>query len=252
LIKKTGLEMELMTALEAPARERDQAERRVTRGEEITRQIADDIIHGRLAPESKLDEVEVAHRFGTSRTPVREALGQLCAMGLAERVAYRGVVVTQISAERLTDMFVVMADLEASAARLAALRMTPSERQTLEALHHAARELVHRGANEAYAQHNSAFHSALYAGCHNSYLEELLVATRKRLNPFRRAQFNLLGRLTSSHSEHDAVVQAILRGDGDGAALTMRRHVLTVSDASAEYVDHQRHQQKDGSVRHAE
>lgn len=241
--------MDLVTELETRVRAAERTERRVTRGEEITRQIADDIIHGRLAPRTKLDEVEVARRFGTSRTPVREALGQLCAMGLAERVAYRGVEVALISTERLADMFVVMAELEAAAARLAALQMTPIERRVLEDLHRSSRDLVRQGAREAYALHNTEFHSTLYAGSHNSYLEELLVATRKRLNPFRRAQFNLLGRLASSHSEHDTVVQAILRGDGDGAAQAMRGHVLTVSAASAEYVGHQasgRHQPTDG------
>lgn len=224
--------------------------RRVTRGEELTRQIADDIIHARLAPGTKLDEVDMARRFGTSRTPVREALVQLCAMGLAERVPYRGVVTSRIAAGRLADMFVVMAELEASAARLAALQMTPAERKAIETLHAASRDLVRRGDREAYALHNSEFHSTLYAGSHNSYLEELAIATRKRLNPFRRAQFNLLGRLASSHGEHDQVVRAILRGDAEGAALAMRGHVLTVSAASAEYVGHQR--PADGSGKQGE
>lgn len=213
--------------------------KRRTRAEEITRCLADDIIHARLEPRTKLDEHEVARRFGSSRTPVREALGQLCAMGLAERLPYRGVVVATISTDRLRDMFAVMAELEASAARLAALHMTPAERRALEHLHLASREPVRAGSSEAYAAFNTEFHSMLYAGCHNGYLEELLVATRQRLNPFRRAQFNLLGRLASSHSEHEQVVQAILRGDGDSAAQAMRAHVLTVSEASAEYVGHQ-------------
>jgi DNA-binding GntR family transcriptional regulator len=213
--------------------------RRTTRSEEITRSIADDIIHGRLPPRTKLDEHELAHRFGSSRTPVREALGQLCATGLAERLPYRGVVVATIAADRLSDMFAVMAELEASAARLAALNMTPAERRALEQLHLASREPVRQGARDVYAAFNTEFHSMLYAGCHNSYLEELLVATRQRLNPFRRVQFNLLGRLASSHREHDAVVQAVLRGDGEAAAQAMRAHVLAVSAASAEYVGRQ-------------
>jgi DNA-binding GntR family transcriptional regulator len=214
----------------------ERTQSRITRSEEVTRSTADDIIHGRLPPRTKLDETELAQRFGTSRTPVREALGQLCAMGLAERLPYRGVVVTAIAAERLGDMFVVMAELEAAAARLAAQNMTPTERHALHGMHLASRELVHQGAREAYAAHNVEFHSMLYAGSHNGYLEELLISTRQRLNPFRRAQFNLLGRLASSHCEHDGVVQAILRGDGEMAAQTMRSHVLTVSAATVEYV----------------
>jgi DNA-binding GntR family transcriptional regulator len=215
------------------------AEERTTRGEEVARQLADDIVQGRLPPGDKLDEQEVARRFGTSRTPVREALNQLCALGLTERLPFRGVVVATISTQRLGDMFGVMAELESSAARLAALAMTAGERQNLQDLHAAARLAVQRGAREEYAAFNTRFHSLLYAGSHNSYLEELLIATRKRLAPFRHAQFSLIGRLPSSHREHEAVVEAILRADAEGAARAMRTHVLTVSAASATLVDHQ-------------
>ncbi len=98
------------------------------------------------------------------------------------------------------------------------------------------------GAIDEYERFNQEFHSLLYEGCHNGYLRDLLNATRARLAPFRRAQFNLRGRLAASWREHDSVVEAILRGDGDGAARAMRDHLATVSGAAAEYVSTQSHQ----------
>lgn len=209
---------------------------RVTRTDEVVAQLADDILHGRLNPGIHLDEHDIARRFGVSRTPVREALGQLAVMGLAEKRPHRGVIVAMISETRLREMFTAMGELEAIAARLAAEVMTPAERATLEALHRGSARLVHAGATVDYASFNIQFHLTLYAGCHNSFLQDMLAMTRARLAPFRRAQFNLMGRLASSWAEHDAVVQAILRGDGETAGRAMRHHVLTVSDASAEYV----------------
>jgi len=50
------------------------------------------------------------------------------------------------------------------------------------------------------------------------------------------------GRLAASWREHDVVVEAILRGDGEGAARAMREHLTTVSGAAAEYVAIQSHQ----------
>jgi DNA-binding GntR family transcriptional regulator len=50
------------------------------------------------------------------------------------------------------------------------------------------------------------------------------------VQPFRRAQFRNLGRLSKSHIEHDRVVEAILRGERLVAATAMRTHILTVRD----------------------
>ncbi len=54
---------------------------------------------------------------------------------------------------------------------------------------------------------------------------------RKRCAPFRRAQFETLGRLAKSHAEHGAVVTAIQRGDAQMAATEMRAHIIVVRNA---------------------
>jgi len=214
---------------------------RQTRAGELAATLADEILRGALAPGQRLDEQELAARFGVSRTPVREALGQLAATDLVEHRPRRGVIVAVIAPQRLQDMFVVMAELEASAARLCAAAMSPEERQRLDAFHRGSQAAVRDGRIDDYERLNQEFHSLLYAGCHNGYLGDLLNATRLRLAPFRRAQFSLRGRLAASWREHDAVVEAILRGDGDGAARAMREHLATVSGAAAEYVAIQSH-----------
>lgn len=204
--------------------------------EELTQRLAEEIIEGRLVPGARLDEQEMAARFTVSRTPVREAFSQLLVMGLVERRPNRGVIVASPSPERLAEMFAAMAELEAAIARLAALAMSSAERHQLAEMHEASAALVRAGALEDYAAFNVTFHNALYAGAHNTYLHDLTVQTRRRLAPFRRAQFNLLGRLAESWQEHDAVVVAILRGDADGAASAVRRHVATVATATTRYV----------------
>ncbi len=108
---------------------------KLTRAEDLRRQIADDIVRGGLAPGAPLDETELAQRFKVSRTPVREALRQLAASGLVEARPHRGAVVARPSPERLGAMFEAMAELEALCAGLAAERMKPAERRRLEALH---------------------------------------------------------------------------------------------------------------------
>lgn len=204
--------------------------------DQMVRALADDIVHGTRAPGDKLDEVGLAEAFGVSRTPVREALVQLAAMGLVQRAPNRRSVVATITDSRLTEMFEAMAELEAACAGFAAQRMSAAERHALDCLHRESAALVQAGAEDDYEAFNVRFHTLLYDGCHSGYLRELATATRFRVSPFRRAQFRVAGRLGKSWTEHDAIVTAILRGDGEAAAQAARSHVVTVSAASAHFV----------------
>jgi DNA-binding GntR family transcriptional regulator len=201
---------------------------KVTRAEELRLQLADEIVRGVLPPGAALDETEIAQRFSVSRTPVREALRQLAASGLVDARAHRGAVVARPSLDRLTGMFEAMAELEALCAGLAAERMPAAERQALEAVHEELRVLSYAGNPERFHEVNERFHNAIYAGSQNGYIAEMTLATRVRVQPFRRAQFRNLGRLAKSHLEHDRVVVAIMRGDRVGASAAMRAHIELV------------------------
>ena len=91
------------------------------------------------------------------------------------------------------------------------------------------RALIQTGDPQRFHEVNEAFHSTIYAGAHNAYLAEMTLATRSRVQPFRRAQFRALGRLAQSHAEHDRVVVAILRGERERAA---DRHARAYRDGS--------------------
>ena len=203
---------------------------KITRAEELRLQLADEIVRGVLAPGAPLDETEIARRFSVSRTPVREALRQLVASGLVEARAHRGAVVARPSVERLTGMLEAMAELEALCAGLAAERMSRLERHRLEMVHEELRVLSHAGNPDRFHEVNERFHNTIYEGSQNAYIAEMTLATRVRVQPFRRAQFRNLGRLAKSHAEHDRVVIGIMRGDKVGAAAAMRAHIELVRD----------------------
>jgi DNA-binding GntR family transcriptional regulator len=222
-------------SLIASGTEEASAPSRGTRAESLRLQLADEIVHGQLAPGSTLDEIELARRFNVSRTPVREAIRMLAASGLVEMRAHRAAVVARPDHETLIGMFEVMAELEALCAGYAAERMTAPERRAMENEHEKLRVLIQSGDPQRYHEVNEAFHGTIYAGSHNSYLAELTLMTRARVRPFRRAQFRIRGRLAKSHLEHDRVVQAILRGERVMAAQTMYAHIVTVGEEYEHY-----------------
>ncbi|MCJ8141551.1 GntR family transcriptional regulator [Ancylobacter sp. A5.8] len=207
------------------------ADERQTRTEKLAADLASAILDGTLEPGSRLDEHMLAERYGTSRTPVREALRQLATSGLIELRPRRGAVVTQVTSEQLDTLFVAMGELEATCARLSALSMTPIERRRLDALHESMGEMTARGDVAAYTASNTVFHTMFYAGAHNVVVSEMTIALRRRLAPFRQAQFRAPGRLARSHAEHGAVVKAVLGGDAAGAHAAMLHHVSLVEDA---------------------
>jgi DNA-binding GntR family transcriptional regulator len=200
----------------------------MTRAEEIRRHLADDIVSGRLAPGAQLEEVELARAFGVSRTPVREAIRQLEAAGFALSRPRRGAVVASIAAEQLAEMFAVMAELEAVCARLAADHMSSAEHEALDRVRQDCADAVAAEDIAAYLAANDRFHDLVYAASHNAYLEELTRGVRRRVAPFRHAQFYTAGRLAKSLEEHEQVAAALRARDGEAAGAAMRAHILKV------------------------
>jgi len=202
-----------------------------TLAEKLATAIADGILAGTLKPGIRLDEVRLAQQHGVSRTPVREALRQLTTSGLIDMRPRKGAIVSKATREQVESLFVAMAEMEATCARLAAMTMTPIERRRLQARHETMMELVAAGDRDAYSDANVAFHSAIYAGAHNAPIAEFAMGLRRRVGPFRRAQFRVEGRLLKSNQEHDAVVRAIVSGDAATAHSAMLHHVSLVEDA---------------------
>lgn len=183
------------------------------------------VLSGDLLPGSKLDEQGLAQRFQVSRTPVREALRQLASRGLVELRPHRGAFVASVTPELLEEMFVAMAEMEATCARLAAMSMTPIERRGLQRLHESMAGMAERGEVDAFRAANETFHARIYEGAHNGLLEDATRLLRRRVAAYRRAQFRTAGRLASSHAEHEAVVRAILSGEPARAHAAMLEHV---------------------------
>src|SRR3546814_8478911 len=91
-------------------------------------EIENGIVTGQFQPGERLDEVQLATRYGVSRTPIREALMQLSAIGLVEIRPRRSAVVAKLGPERVFEMFEVMAEIEGMAGYFAARRHREADR----------------------------------------------------------------------------------------------------------------------------
>ena len=199
--------------------------------EKVADELAEAIISGLFPPGSKLDEQQLAQRYEVSRTPVREALRQLATTGLVEIRPRRSAIVAKVTPAQLEDLFVAMGEIEATCARLAALSMAPTERRKIQMLHERMGQASIMNDPGAFAEDNDLLHTMIYAGSHNTILEDIAIGLRRRLAPFRRAQFNLEGRPPRSFQEHDVVVSAIIQGDAARAHSAMLHHVMLIEQS---------------------
>ena len=202
-----------------------------TQSDRLAEAIVESVLSGEFPPGLRLDEGMLADRYGVSRTPVREALRQLASTGLIELKPRRGATVATATSAQLEALFGAMAEIEATCARLAAMSMTPIERRRLQHMQDAMASIALRDDRDAYAVANVGFHTQIYLGAHNDILSDFATALRRRLAPFRRAQFRTEGRTSRSNAEHAAVVKAILACDPSAAHAAMIHHMSLVEDS---------------------
>ena len=201
-----------------------------TRAERLADAIAASVLSGEFRPGLRLDEKMLAKRYAVSRTPVREALRQLASTGLIDIKPRRGATVVRATSAQLETLFGAMAEIEATCARLSAISMTPLERRRLASFHESMHEFVRRNDGDGFAAANLTLHTQIYLGAHNAIVADFATGLRRRLAPFRRAQFQTEGRLPRSHEEHRKVVNAILKSDAAAAHTAMFHHMSLVEE----------------------
>ncbi|MEO0612500.1 MAG: GntR family transcriptional regulator [Pseudomonadota bacterium] len=202
----------------------------LTHSDRIVKEIEAEIISGRRAPGSHLNEQEIADRFSVSRTPVREAMRHLSSAGLVDVMPRRGAFVARIPVTRLIQMFETMTELEGVCARLAARRMRADEKRALERIHKAYKKYATNENVDRYYDESLEFHRLILQGAHNNVLSEMATRLFNQLTGYRRRQLSNAQRTQTSFSEHDAVLQAILDGDEAEAERLMRSHTGMVGD----------------------
>lgn len=208
--------------------------------ENIVQKLRDEIENGivanHFAPGDRLDEMQLAKHFGVSRTPVREALMQLSAIGLIEIRPRRGAVVVEPGPHRIYEMFEVMAELEGMAGSLAARRHTDVDRTELLAAHGRCERSADADDADTYYYDNEIFHRAIYAASHSRFLIEQCTALHRRLRPYRRLQLRVRNRIKTSFGEHAGIVEAILAGEAELARGLLRQHIAVQGDRFSDLV----------------
>ncbi len=184
--------------------------------------ILDAIDQGVFAPGNRLVESELADRFGVSRTPIREALQRLETQSVLTRDG-RSLIVASLSHDQMGELYVVRAELEGLAARLAAQHAAPEEVKVLF-------EMVEKDATRlndarAMSRANRRFHRQIHRASHNRYLVQQLSMLHRSMALMATTSFSIAGRGEVALQEHHAIVKAIADRDGDKAYTAAVDHI---------------------------
>lgn len=195
-------------------------------GEFVYDRLRADIREQRLLPGTRLREVEIAEKFGVSRTPVREALKRLATEGLLALSASRGFVVTELSNSHVMQLYAMREVLEGAAARFAAEQASPLEIQSLQQL---CAQLEHAATPAQMAAGNRRLHDAIVAASHNVYLLQAMGVLRDTLELLGTTTYSSPGRMATGCRENAEIVERIAARDADGAEQAARRHIHNAS-----------------------
>ncbi len=199
-----------------------------SQAERLRSMIEEDILSFKLKPGDKLDECRLAEKYGTSRTPVREALRQLSSNGLIEIRPHKGAMVAKLGIRELVELLEVMAELEGACGRLAAKSCLNSDVDAIVKAHESCRHYADLRDVESYQRANEVFHEAIYAASRNSCLVKLTLSIRNRVAAYRRLQLEQLARIKPSVSEHERIVRAIQDSLPDEADRLLQVHILNL------------------------
>ena len=194
----------------------------------VPRRVADvlqqDIISGRMAPDSRVIEEEIAERFGVSRSPVRESIRLLERDGLIVRAERRGARVSPMSRQDLDEVYACRVALEGMAAAEAAGHHEPADLAQLQAGLARLREALGSADAAGFFAANVAFTDVIHRAAANATLRRLLGGIGKQALRYRFFAYRAAPKLMSASLEGNrGLVDAIRRRDRDAARAQTER-----------------------------
>jgi DNA-binding GntR family transcriptional regulator len=178
-----------------------------------------------LPPGTVLARGELAARLGVSQTPVREALIRLQEEQLIEVVPYSATRVSRIDVSHAREAGFLRLAVELEIVRRLAAAPRPALAADLRAELARMRELRSQGDQAGFAAADEAFHAVLYRNAEVPGLRDLVRSRSGHLDRLRRLHLPAPGKADAVLAEHEALADAIIRGDPAAAERCLRAHL---------------------------
>ena len=200
----------------------------VATGQTAYQAIYDEISSGKLIPGDRLRETELASRIGLSRTPIREAIKRLETEGVVTHKPQVGAVIKTLSQQEIVELYEMRIMLETSASSMAAKHASEAETRTLMTLN--TKMLEARLDSYKVAELNRQFHICIVNAARNRYLANSYKNLSTILVILGHTTLTTPERVKSVFIQHQAIIDALSKGDDQEASGAMTIHMETSLD----------------------
>jgi DNA-binding GntR family transcriptional regulator len=182
------------------------------------------ILHCELKPGEKVVIDSLSEKLAVSPIPVRSALQRLQSEGLVEIIPHTGAVITEISPDQISEVFLLLEVLESAAFKVAAGKASQADIEQLQQMIRAMEEAFAAGDSERWSELNGQFHRFV-SGITNMKL--IMEFTGRVLDRWDRLRRWYLGRIVSKR------IPAAMEDHRKMVELLARREVETLSHLAA-------------------
>ncbi|MCX7601933.1 MAG: GntR family transcriptional regulator [Meiothermus sp.] len=189
------------------------------------------ILKGVLPPGHALSVPELSRQLGVSRSPVREAVLQLVAEGLAREQAHKGAVVAHFSLEDALQILEVREVLEVASVRLGASRAAPEDLARLKQVLQAQAKALQESDFVGYQATDLQFHRLLGTLSHNPVLERMVGLLKDQSHLALEPAARSLAQLERGYHEHRSVLAALEARNAEGAGQALLKHFKRIRES---------------------
>ncbi len=204
--------------------------------EQAYQRLRQDILICDLSPGQVVSERELARQYEMSKTPIREALSQVCHDGLMQRLRGRGYMVAPVTIKDVRDLFDLRLILEVVAAERAAQNPSPELLTVLQEKSSASYLLDDPESHILFLKTNRDFHMALAEAAANRRLVDMLEGLMVEMDRLFHLGLRLRDSSEEMRHEHQEVVAALENGDVDGVRDVIMRQINMSRDRIMEAI----------------
>ena len=192
--------------------------------EQIRDILREEIISGKIPPETYLKKADIADRFGVSPMPVREALQWLKGEGLISGLPHRGYRVISINEDFIRHIFEIRTAMEELMGRLSISYITESDIKKLTELNKQLSAISNRKNIDKIQSIDKSFHRTLYQYCDNPISNDIYEKYRALVATLRKRHGFGPKRLPKLVNEHSKIIEALIKKNNTVLEKLIRKH----------------------------